>query len=379
MHILAINPGSTSTKLALFENEQCLFECSIEHNPEEVAGFGHITEQVSWRCRLVEEALRDWGVTLSALSAVVGRGGRLRPVPSGTYTVTEAMMAEARACELGEHASNLGCLIAHDIAQEVGVPAYIVDPVSVDELRPEARVTGLPEVQRFSLGHALNIKAVARKAAATLGRSYDGCNLIVAHLGGGSTISAHYWGQMIDCVNSDMDGFFSTNRAGAPPSLELVRMCFREGATMKGVWSRISGSGGLVAHLRTGDAREIERRIHKGDAQAELVFRAMAYGTSKYIGAMAVALYGRVDAIVVTGGLAKSHMLMDWIEAKVRFLAPVLLYPGSYELEALALGALRVLRGEEQVNDFDRYPSIKYCLEATYGDLHLREADPASR
>lgn len=345
--ILVINPGSTSTKVALFEDQQKTFEQSIAHSEEDLARFPLVTDQLQWRLGLILDALSRHGIGLDTMSAVVGRGGRLRPVRSGTLLINETMLEDARASHLGQHASNLGCLIADAIAHPRGLPAYVVDPVSVDEMWPIAKLTGLPDVQRVSLSHALNMKAVARRTAEELGLRYEDGNFVVAHLGGGGSVSAHQRGRMVDLFNSDVEGPFSAERAGAIPNWSMINLCFAEGATEDAIWSRISGGGGLYAYLGTRDARIVEQRIECGDALAELVYRAMAYGVAKAIGAMAAALCGNVNAIAISGGLAHSSMLVSWIRERTSFLAPVLVYPGSFEMEALAAGALRVLRVEE--------------------------------
>lgn len=345
--ILVINPGSTSTRVALFEDEHVGFEESIAHSKEDLDRFPSVMEQFSWRQDLVLNTLARHDINVSGLSAIVGRGGRLSPVESGTYTVNETMLADARAMRLGQHASYLGCLIADAIARPHGLPAYVVDPVSVDEMWPIAKITGLPDAERLSLSHALNMKAVARKAAAASGLRYEDGNFVVAHLGGGGSLSAHCRGRMVDSFNCDVEGPFSVERAGAIPSWQLIELCFAEGATKEEIWNRVSGGGGLYAHLGTKDARVIEKRIRADDVHAERVYRALAYGVAKAIGALSTALSGDVDAIAITGGLAHSSLLTGWIRERIAFLAPVLVYPGGFEMEALVQGAIRVLRGEQ--------------------------------
>ncbi len=345
--ILVINPGSTSTKVAIYEGERCAAEHSIEHTASARAGFAAVLDELPMRRESVLRWLASHGQAPHSFSAIAARGGRLRPVPSGTYGVNEAMMADARAGALGEHPSSLACLIAHDLARQVGIPAYVVDPISVDELIDEARVTGLPEIPRISLSHALNMKAVAREAAADLGLEYGRSRIVVAHLGGGGSVSAHLNGRMIDILNSDVEGPFSAERAGALPSFGLIELCFQPGPTRETVWAKASGKGGLIAHLGTKDAREIEGRIKAGDAHAELIYKAMAYAISKGIGSMVGALGSLPDVIAITGGLARSEMLTSWIVERARPFAPVRLYPGEFEMVALARGVLRVLRGEK--------------------------------
>ncbi|SDF25073.1 butyrate kinase [Sporolituus thermophilus] len=346
--ILAINPGSTSTKIAVYADETCLFEETIRHSAEELAPFARINDQYEFRRQLVEKALTAHNVKIEELSAVVGRGGPLKPIPSGTYIVNDTMCEDLRTGVQAEHASNLGGLIARGIADQAGIPAFIVDPVSVDEFEPLARITGIPEIQRRSLFHALNLKAVAHRVACDLGRDYHSLNLIMVHLGGGISVGIQQGGRMIDVANPNETGPFSPERAGAVPTGDLVKMCYSGKYTLEQMKKKLVGSGGLVAHLGTNDGREIERRINAGDKYAALVYEAMAYQVAKEIGAMATVVSGKVDAIVLTGGLAHSKLLTGWISDRVRFIADVLIYPGEDELKALVEGALRVLRGEEE-------------------------------
>ncbi|EAX46608.1 acetate and butyrate kinase [Thermosinus carboxydivorans Nor1] len=346
--ILAINPGSTSTKIAVYADETCLFEETIRHSTEELAPFARINDQYEFRRQLVEKVLTTHDIKIEELSAVVGRGGPLKPIPSGTYIVNDTMCEDLRAGVQAEHASNLGGLIARGIADQAGIPAFIVDPVSVDEFEPLARITGIPEIQRRSLFHALNLKAVAHRVACDLGRDYHSLNLIMVHLGGGISVGIQQGGRMIDVANPNETGPFSPERAGAVPTGDLVKMCYSGKYTLEQMKKKLVGSAGLVAHLGTNDGREIERRINAGDKHAALVYEAMAYQVAKEIGAMATVVSGRVDAIVLTGGLAHSKMLTGWISNRVRFIADVLIYPGEDEIKALVEGALRVLRGEEE-------------------------------
>jgi len=347
--VLVINPGSTSTKLAVYEDETLLFTDLLRHSAAELARYPHIADQYNFRFQAVLNFLKACGIELHSLHAVVGRGGIMRPVESGTYLVNERMIADLRAPGEREHASNLGALIAYQVAQVAGIPAFIVDPVVVDELEPIARISGLPEIPRISLSHALNMKATGRRAAADLGRRYNELNLVIAHLGGGISVTAHRQGRMID-MNQALDGTgpFSPERAGGLPVGDLVRMCYSGKYSLEQMLKKLVGQGGLVAHLGTSSAQEVESRIAHGDEQARLVFEAMAYQIAKEIGAMATVLSGKVDAIVLTGGLANSDMLVNWIKERVNWIAPVLLYPGEDEMLAMAQGALRVLRGEEE-------------------------------
>jgi butyrate kinase len=357
MHrLLVINPGSTSTKVAVYEDEQPLFVETLRHSSEEIGAFAHILDQYDFRLEAVERLLAGRRIALSSLSAVVGRGGLLRPIPSGTYRVNEQMVARLRRRDKErEHASNLGALLAYEIANRVGIPAFIVDPVCVDEFDDVARVSGLPEIERKSLSHALNLKAVARRAARDLGRPYPALKMVIAHLGGGISVTAHCCGRMVD-VNQALDGTgpFAPERAGGLPVGDVVRMCYGvapyEGLHLgyEAFFRKLAGEGGLVAHLGTNSAVEVERRIAEDDAHARLIYEAMAYQIAKEIGAMATVLKGEIDAVVITGGVAHSEMLLDWIRERVAWIGPVLVYPGEDEMLALAQGALRVLSGEEQ-------------------------------
>ncbi len=358
--LLVINPGSTSTKVAVYEEEQPFFVETLRHSSQELGAFAHILDQYDFRLQTILDLLEARGVPLASLTATVGRGGLLRPIPSGTYRVNDKMVAELlRRNKEREHASNLGAPLAFEIAKRVGIPAFIVDPVCVDEFDEIARISGLPEIERKSLSHALNLKATARRAAQELGRPYTEINLVVAHLGGGISVSAHRRGRMVD-VNQALDGTgpFAPERAGGLPVGDVVRICFGvapyEGLklTYEQMFRKLAGQGGLVAHLGTNDAVEVERRIAAGDEHARLIYEAMAYQIAKEIGAMATVLHGQVEAIVITGGLAYSEMLLGWIRERVAWIAPVLVYPGEDEMLAMAQGALRVLRGEEEARTY---------------------------
>lgn len=367
MHrVLVINPGSTSTKVAVYEDEQPLFMETLRCTSEEVAAYSHILDQYDCRLKSVLDLLKAAAIPLTSLSAVVGRGGLLRPIPSGTYLVNETMVAELRnRRKEREHASNLGALLAHEVANRVGVPAFIVDPVCVDEFDELARISGLPEIERKSLSHALNLKATARHAAEDLGKAYSELNLVVVHLGGGISVTAHRRGQMVD-VNQALDGTgpFAPERAGGLPVGDVVRMSFGVAPyadlnlTYDEMLRKLAGQGGLVAHLGTNSAAEVEQRIAAGDNHARLIYEAMAYQIAKEIGGMATVLCGDVDAIVITGGVAHSTMLLGWVEPRVAWIAPVLVYPGEDEMLALAQGALRILRGEEPARDYDQWRRI---------------------
>ena len=351
--ILAINPGSTSTKVAVFDGHEPLFVDEIPHAAADLAAYAHIAEQYPLRRDAVLASLAAHGVSTSGLTAVVGRGGMLRPVPSGTFRVNQKMLDELAAPGPREHASNLGAIVAHEIASRAGIPAFIVDPVCVDEFEPIARISGLPEIERRSLSHALNLKATARRAARDLGRPYESLDLIVVHMGGGISVSPHRHGRMID-VNQALDGTgpFSPERAGGLPVGDVIRMCFSGRYTYAELFRRIAGQGGLVAHLGTNNAIEVERRIAAGDEHARLIYEAMAYQIAKEIGAMATVLCGHVDAIVLTGGLAHSEMLCGWLRQRVGWIAPIMIYPGQDEMRAMVEGVLRVLEGEEKAYEY---------------------------
>jgi len=347
--ILAINPGSTSTKLALFEDEVLYTAETLRHNPQELAPV--IADQLEYRTALVSRWL-EANFNGDKLSAVVGRGGMLKPIPSGTYAVNERMREDLRKGVGGQHASNLGGLIAHSLASRWGIPAFIVDPVSVDEFIPEARISGIPEIERRSRSHALNIRAVARRAARDLGHELEDINLIVAHLGGGISVASLQKGRMLDVNDANEMGPFSPERSGGLPTGDLVKLAFSGKYTQEELVNKILRGSGLLGYLGTNDGVEVGRRIQAGDKKAELIGRAMAYQIAKEIGAMATVLCGQVRAIIITGGLAHYNRLTGWIKEHVRFIAPVLIYPGEDELQALAAGCLRVLRGEESPREY---------------------------
>lgn len=357
--ILTINPGSTSTKVALFENETPVFVKTIHHSNQELAAFDHIADQYTFRHQTIAALLEEKKVILTSLDAVVGRGGLLRPIPSGTYRVDAGMLAELHAPKEREHASNLGAILAHEIAAQANIPAFIVDPVCVDEFEPIARVAGLPEIERRSLSHALNLKAAARRAAQEMGKRYEDTNQVVVHLGGGISVAAHCRGRQID-VNQALDGTgpFSPERSGGLPVGDVMRMCYsmppyeHVKLTYKEMFRKQAGQGGLVAHLGTNDAVEVERRIAGGDGHTRLIYEAMAYQIAKEIGLMATVLKGDVDAITITGNLAHSEMLLSWIRERVAWIAPIKVYPGEDEMLSMAQGALRVLRGEEAAQTY---------------------------
>ncbi len=347
--ILAINPGSTSTKISLFEGEKEILTETIQHKIEELARFNRASDQDLYRMELIVQFLREKKVPLDKIKAVVGRGGLVRPIEGGTYIVTEQMVADLKRGIMGDHPSNCGGLIAYAISKLLGCPAFIVDPVVVDEMQDIARISGMPLIERKSIFHALNQKAVARETAKKLGKKYRECNLIVAHMGGGVTVGAHAKGRVIDVNNGlDGDGPFSTERSGGVPIGDLIKVAFSGTYTYPEMKQLIKGHGGMVAYLGTHDLRVVEDRIEKkGDAEAKLIYEAMAYQIAKEIGAMSTVLFGEVDGIALTGGVAKSERFVELIKQRIAHLGPVFVFPGEEEMRALALGALRVLRGDE--------------------------------
>jgi butyrate kinase len=357
MRLLAINPGSTSTKIALFEDGTQLWDDTQRYDSDVIGRFPSVEAQEDFRLEEIKKALKGKGAEIADLDGVVGRGGLLRPIPGGTYRVNEAMMEDMKEARYGSHASNLGAALARRLAEEAGCPenSFIVDPVVVDELVDEARLSGLPEIERRSIFHALNQKAIARTAADEMGKAYEDCSFVVAHMGGGISVGAHRGGRVIDVNNAlDGDGPFSPERAGTLPTGGLVKLCFGGTVTEKELRKKLSGKGGLVAHLGTNDLREVQRRMEDGDDKADLVFRTMAYQVAKEIGSRAASLEGEVDAILLTGGLAYSDVFVDEIRRRVAFIAPVKVYPGEDELKALADGAYRVMSGKESPRVYER-------------------------
>lgn len=350
--VLAVNPGAGSTKLALFRGDELVAEATLRHAEGELRRFARVGDELPWRL----EAARRWvaaqALAPGALAAVVGRGGLFRPVASGTYAVDAAMLADAARAERGEHAANLGAPLARALAEEHACPAFVVDPVSVDELAPLARYSGLAGVERTSLCHALNMRAVARRHAAALGRELGALRLVVAHLGTGASLCALERGRMVDVVNPQDEGPFSGDRSGGIPATALLDLCFAPGADRQALRRRLFGDGGLFSYLGTRDVREAAARAAQGDAGAGEVLAAMAYQLAKAVGEMAVALAGRVDAVLLTGGAAHCAALVEAVRARVAWIAPVVTYPGEDELRALAEAAQRVLGGAEPVRRY---------------------------
>jgi len=347
--ILSINPGGTSTKVALYEDDHPVVVEIIRHSQKNLKVYKRTIDQLNYRKHLVLKFLKRNKIKVKHLSAVVGRGGPFKPLSSGTYLVNDRMLSDVeRGRVQADHVSNLGCLITSELVKNTKVPAFIVDPVSVDEFSDVARLSGLPQLPRRSLSHALNIKMVARKAAGKLKKRYADINLIVVHLGSGISVSSHNKGKMIDVNNANDGGPFSPQRAGSVPVTGLAKLCLSGDYNYTQMYEKITKKGGLLAYLGTDDVKKIEKRIKKGNKKAKLVYEAMVYQIAKEIGAMATTLNGKVDAVVLTGGIAFSKRLINMIKQKVRFLAEVLVFPGEDEMEALSLGALRVLKGEEK-------------------------------
>lgn len=353
--ILILNPGSTSTKIGVFHNERCIFEVTLRHNAEELQRFHSIIDQYGFRKRHILESLHEQGINISKFDAVCARGGLLRPIEGGTYEVNDVMIEDLKSGYAGQHASNLGGIIAREIADGLNIPSYIVDPVVVDEMSALAKISGMPEIERKSIFHALNQKAVARKAAASLGKRYENMKMIVTHMGGGITVGVHDRGKVAD-VNNGLhgEGPFSPERAGTVPAGDLVDLCFSGKYTREDIMKKLVGTGGLLGYLDTTDAVRVENMIQSGDEKACLIYNAMAYQVAKEIGAASAVLKGEVEVIVLTGGLAYGKSFVSSIRSYIDWISDVLVYPGENELQSLAQGALRVLLGEEQSK---RYPN----------------------
>lgn len=349
--ILSINPGSTSTKIALYEDEQQIFSENIEYNHGELDGYNEILDQLDYRTETLKAVLDKHGVNCEELAGVVGRGGLFPNMKAGGYRVTEALKDVVRNGQASPHASNLGAFLADAIAAPLGIPAYVYDAVTSDELQELAIITGMPDVRRQSMCHVLNQKAQARKVAEKYGKKYEDLRLIVAHLGGGISLGAHVGGKIIDVVRDD-DGPFSPERAGSIPLLYIIDQCYSGKYEKKEMIKRVRGQGGLKAYLGTSDCRQIEQMIADGDEQAKLLYEAQAYQIAKGIGVLTTVLKGDIDYIVLTGGVAYSKMLTEMIIDRVKFAAPVEVMPGENEMEALAFGALRMLKGEEEAQEY---------------------------
>ncbi len=352
--ILAINPGSTSTKIGLFENDEQIWEEVVRHPYEEIAACRSMPEQKVMRRAHIERIFRERGEDLASLDAIVGRGGIVQPIDSGTYTINERMYEDLVGSAASLHASALGGLIAREMAASLGIPCYVVDPVVVDELDQSARLAGLPGVERRCVFHALNQKAVARRCAESMGMKYEDARFIVAHMGGGISVGAHRYGRVID-VNDALigEGPFTPERTGSLPANAIIDLCFSGEYTKEEMITKLSKQGGMQAYLGTNDMRVCERMIKEGDEFAALVLESMGYQVSKEICSLLAVLEGRVDAIILTGGLAYSTRFTASIKQRVATIAPVKVYPGEDELKALAEGALRVLRGQEKALEYN--------------------------
>jgi len=352
-NILVINPGSTSTKIALYKNEQPVFSKEISHRAEDLAKFDNIMDQQEFREELIVAELEKAGYKINDIDCIIARGGALRPLPSGTYRVNDRMLHDLKEGVHGLHASNLGAVLAHRLADKINVDSFIVDPITVTELEDIAKVSGLPDIERVSIFHALNQKAVARLAARDLDKQYSDCRFIVAHLGGGISVGAHKYGRVVDVNNAlNGDGPFAPTRSGHLPVWSLVELAFSGKYTEKQLKDKIWSNGGVTAYLGTSDMREVKERIKQGDEKAQLVYDAMAYQVAKEIGAFSAVLEGKVDAIVFSGGLARDEEFIGMIKERVGFLAKFMIYPGSDEMRALDMGAVRVLIGEEEAKEY---------------------------
>ena len=352
-NILTINPGSTSTKVALFRDLEQVKTLTLRHSAEEIARFASVADQLDWRLEIILDALKADGIKLEELNAVIGRGGLMRPIEGGVYRVGETMIADLAAPKR-QHASNLGALIARRIADQAGVEAYIADPVVVDELQDIARVSGIKSIPRRSIFHALNQKAIARRYAMEEGEKYEDLNLIVVHMGGGLSVSAHEKGRVIDTNNAlDGDGPIAPERAGTIPAGDLVDLCFSGEYEKADIKKLLAGKGGLVDHVNCNNVQELnEVRAANGDKEARFMLDAMSYSVAKWIGEMAVVLKGKVDAILLTGGIAWNDCVNDVIVDYCKFIAPIKIYPGENELQSLAENALRVLKGETVAKEY---------------------------
>lgn len=351
--LLIINPGSTSTKIGVYEDEKQILEETLRHSSQEIEKYATIFDQFEFRKEVILNVLKEKNFDIKELSAIVGRGGLLKPIEGGTYAVNDAMLADLKVGVQGQHASNLGGIIANEIGKELNIPAFIVDPVVVDEMDDVARISGMPEIERKSIFHALNQKAVAKRYAKEAGKKYEELNVIVAHMGGGVSVGAHRNGRIVDVNNAlDGEGPFSPERAGGLPVGDLAKLCFSGKYTLDEVKKMINGKGGFVAYLNTNDAKKVGDDAAAGDAKSKLIFEAMGYQVAKEIGKCAAVLAGKVDAIILTGGIAYSKAMVSYIKERVNFIGEVVVYAGEDELLALTEGGLRVLRGEEAAKEY---------------------------
>lgn len=349
--LLIINPGSTSTKISVFEDETPLFTESIVHTPEELAPYEHVAEQYEFRKELIVSTLGKHGVALNSLTGIVSRGGLLTPIHAGAYEVNDDMVWQLKNRPQNEHASNVGAMIARALSKEYGIRAFIYDGITVDELDPINKITGLPVLRRKGMGHNLNTRAAAMRYATEKGVSYKDITVIVAHMGGGISVNLHHKGKIVDFI-SDEEGPFSPERSGGLPMFDIIKMCYEEGKNYNSMMKLVKRQGGLMAHLGTTDSRDVEKMIAAGDEHAKLIYDAMALNIAKNIAKCAPYVKGKVDAILLTGGIAYSKYVTGYIREHCEFIAPVIVYPGEDEMLSLALGGLRVLRGEEQAQTF---------------------------
>ena len=351
--LLVINPGSTSTKVAVFLDCQQLLSKSIEHSQQQLAALKNQDEQLALREQSIKDFLQENNLSLSDFQAIIARGGLLRPIDSGTYKVSPKMVEELQREEHGRHAANVGAIIAWQLSGEGKIPSYIVDPIVVDELSEVARVTGRPDMKKVSIFHALNQKAVAKRYAKSIGKSYDEMTIVVAHMGGGVSVGCHHKGRVIEVNNGlDGEGPFSPNRIGTVQAKAFAQLILTNNWDMEKIGRVLTGKSGVLSHLGTEDMREVEVRALAGEEKAKLVFSALAYQVSRYIAAACVAAKGRVQQIILTGGIAHSKKMTDEITSYIDFIAPVTVSPGEDELQALAEGGMRVLTGEEQACEY---------------------------
>ncbi len=355
MRILAINPGSTSTKISVFDNHEDIFTINIKHSAEELAPYRKIIDQYDFREKMILKELDQAGISLSSIDVVVARGGLLKPIPGGVYRINETMISDLKDESTRAHSSNLGAILGDAISKKTGnsTGSFIVDPVIVDEMEPLARYSGMPEIPRVSIFHALNQKAVARKYAREHNVKYEDLNLIIVHMGGGVTVGGHRNGRVIDVNNGlDGEGPFSPERSGGVPVGDLINLCYSGRYTLEEMKKKNVGQGGLVAYLGTNSAYDVSKMAQGGDKKAEEIYRAMAYQIAKEIGAMSVVLRGKIDAILLTGGVAYDKVFCKWIEEQVHFLGKVVVYPGEDEMKALEEGVYFALKGEMEIKEY---------------------------
>ena len=352
MNILVINPGGTSSKIAVYNRTKNIFNINIKHTQKDLEGFKTVFDQYSYRRDLIEKTLRDNNFQIRDFTCIVSRGGMMKPIEGGTYLINGNMIKDLKSRVYGEHASNVGALIAKKMGDDYDLPAFVVDPVSVDEMMDISRITGIKDLTIYSLFHALNQKAVCRKIASTLGGKYEDFNFLVAHLGSGVSVVAHRAGRMIDGSGGRISGPFSPERAGSLPSYPLIELCYSQKYSHEEMVAKVSTKGGFYDYLRTKDIPEIEDRVKKGDQYAKLILDAFIYQVSKEIAMFSASLYGRIDRIIITGGIAYSDLIFEGIRERVGYLSQVIRVPGEMEMEALAYGALRVITGQEKPKEY---------------------------